>query len=41
MRAKAILLVCIIYLFLSACAQVDSRQSFDTQADFTALKTYD
>ena len=39
-KAQIILLALLIAGFFMGCAQIDSRKSYDTQADFSLLKTY-
>ena len=39
-KTQIILLAVLITGLFMGCAQIDSRKSYDTQADFSALKTY-
>jgi hypothetical protein len=39
-KAQIIVLAVLITGLFMGCAQIDSRKSYDTQADFSSLKTY-
>jgi len=40
MKTMMSLLICLLFAVMTGCSGIDSRQSFDTKADFTSLKTY-